>query len=65
MMVLGVRSISTSVHDQSADRIQSAGRARCITFDEILVTEDYKMFNGIELELRVSYQVHVGSFRRV
>ena len=57
MMVLGVRSISTSVHDQSADRIQSAGRARCITFDEKLVTDDYKMFYDIKLDRRLSYNL--------
>ena len=51
MMVLGVRSISTSVHDQSA------GRARCITFDEKLVTDDYKMFYDIKLDRRLSYNL--------
>ena len=52
--VLGVGSISSSVHDQSADRTQSAGRARC-TFDETLVIEDFEMtFYDIELDLRLS-----------
>ena len=52
--ILGVGSISSSVHDQSADRTQSAGRARC-TFDETLVIEDFEMtFYDIELDLRLS-----------
>ena len=52
--VLGVGSISSSVHDQSADLTQSAGRARC-TFDETLVIEDFEMtFYDIELDLRLS-----------
>ena len=52
--ILGVGSISSSVHDQSADLTQSAGRARC-TFDETLVIEDFEMtFYDIELDLRLS-----------